>query len=127
MKTIGMVAKELGITVETIRFYEREGLMEQPIKPQVGYRRYDDAFINQLKFILKAKTLGFTLSEIQSLLRLSHSCQEVASIGQAKLALVQQKISDLQRLERVITSLINHCHTNKDPTNCPIIESLNKA
>ncbi|WP_105168837.1 MerR family transcriptional regulator [Pseudoalteromonas sp. T1lg23B] len=126
MKTIGVVAKELGISVETIRFYERKGLIEQPIKPANGYRVYSRNTIKRLKFILRAKTLGFTLSEILSLLNLSHNCKEVESIGLQKLALIRQKINDLKKLETVISDLTDTCQTNQNSDVCPIINSLSK-
>lgn len=126
MKTIGVVAKKLCISVETIRFYERKRLIEQPVKPESGYRIYNEDSIRRLKFILKAKTLGFTLSEISSLLSLSHNCKEVESIGLHKLALIRQKIDDLTKLENVIRNLTDTCHNNQDSDTCPIIDSLSK-
>lgn len=124
MKTIGVVAKELCINVETIRFYERKRLIAQPVKPASRYRIYDKNSIRRLKFILKAKTLGFTLSEISSLLSLSHNCKEVESIGLHKLALIRQKIDDLTKLENVISNLTDTCHNSQGSDTCPIIDSL---
>lgn len=124
MKTIGKLAKELNLNVETIRFYEREGLIEQPIKPQIGYRLYDDAIARQLKFICKAKALGFTLKEVAELMALDGECEKVASLGLQKLHIIQNKIADLQRLEKVIEEMTNSCLDNDDESNCPIIDSL---
>lgn len=124
MKTIGKLAKELNLNVETIRFYEREGLIEQPIKPQIGYRLYDDAIARQLKFIGKAKALGFTLKEVAELMALDGECEKVASLGLQKLHIIQNKIADLQRLEKVIEEMTNSCLDNDDESNCPIIDSL---
>lgn len=125
MKTIGKLAKELSINVETVRFYERKGLIVQPLKPDSGYRIYDNTHVNQLKFILKAKALGFTLDEVASLMSLSGSCADVESMGLQKLRLIREKISDLQRLEQVIQDMTNSCKANHDPNSCPIINSLN--
>ena len=124
MKTIGKLAKELNISVETIRFYERQGLIEQPPKPESGYRMYGDALVNQLKFIIKAKALGFTLKEIGSLMSLSGNCADIESMGLQKLQLIRDKIDDLQRLEKVIQDMTDSCKANQDPKTCPIINSL---
>lgn len=124
MKTIGKLAKELNISVETIRFYERKGLIQRPQKPESGYRMYSNAIAGQLKFIAKAKALGFTLKEISSLMSLSSNCAEVESIGLQKLELIQDKIKNLQRLEKVIQEMTDSCKLNKDPASCPIINSL---
>ncbi|TRY33978.1 MerR family DNA-binding transcriptional regulator [Aliiglaciecola sp. M165] len=125
MKTIGKLAKELDISVETIRFYERKGLIVQPLKPENGYRLYNNILANQLKFILKAKALGFTLHEIASLMSLSGNCADVESMGLQKLRLIREKIADLQRLEGVIKEMTDSCKANQDPNSCPIINSLN--
>jgi MerR family transcriptional regulator, mercuric resistance operon regulatory protein len=124
MKTIGKLAKELNISIETIRFYERQGLIEQPLKPESGYRKYDETHASQLKFILKAKALGFTLKEIESLMSLSSNCAEVESLGLQKLQLIRDKINDLQRLEKVIQDMTDSCKANQDPQSCPVINSL---
>lgn len=124
MKTIGKLAKELNINVETIRFYEKKGLILQPIKPKNGYRLYDNVTANQLRFIAKAKVLGFTLKEISSLMSMDGDCNQVETLGLQKLEVIRNKISDLQRLEKVISEMTNSCKTNKDQTHCPIIDSL---
>lgn len=124
MKTIGKLAKELDISVETIRFYERKGLIEQPLKPENGYRLYSNTIAHQLKFILKAKALGFTLNEIASLMSLSENCADVESMGLQKLQLIRDKITDLQRLEKVIQEMTDSCKSNQDPNTCPIINAL---
>ncbi|MGK0305035.1 MAG: MerR family mercuric resistance operon transcriptional regulator [Glaciecola sp.] len=124
MKTIGKLAKELDINVETIRFYEKEGLISQPTKPENGYRLYGNAIKNKLKFIAKAKALGFTLKEISSLMSMENNCVQVESLGLQKLEIIRNKISDLQRLETVISEMTNSCKTNQDQSFCPIIDSL---
>lgn len=124
MKTIGKLAKDLDISVETIRFYERKGLIVQPLKPESGYRLYNNIIANQLRFILKAKALGFTLNEIASLMSLSGNCADVESMGLQKLRVISDKIADLQRLEKVIQDMTDSCKANLDPNSCPIINSL---
>ena len=124
MKTIGKLAKEVNLSVETIRFYEREGLIKQPQKPRNGYRLYDDSIAKQLRFIGKAKALGFTLKEVASLMAMDSDCAKVESLGLKKLHIIQNKIADLQRLEKVIKEMTNSCRTNDDQSHCPIIDSL---
>tara|TARA_R110000744_G_scaffold20336_1_gene53350 strand:+ start:267 stop:644 length:378 start_codon:yes stop_codon:yes gene_type:complete len=124
MKTIGKLAKELDINIETIRFYEKKGLISQPLKPENGYRLYSTAVADKLRFIAKAKALGFTLNEISSLISMENNCVQVESLGLQKLDIIRNKISDLQRLERVISEMTNSCKTNKDHSCCPIIDSL---
>jgi MerR family mercuric resistance operon transcriptional regulator len=127
MKTIGVVAKELYINVETIKFYQRRGLIQQPQKPDSGYRRYSDSLINRIKFILKAKTLGFTLHEISSLLNLSDNCKEIEFMGLQKLDVIRKKIDDLKKLESVITNLTTTCQSNQNKRLCPIIDALSNS
>ena len=124
MKTIGKLAKEFDLSVETIRFYERKGLIQQPQKPLSGYRLYDDSIAKQIQFIRKAKALGFTLREISSLMSMDSNCAQVESLGLKKLKIIQNKISDLQRLEKLIKEMTNSCKSNDDQSHCPIIDSL---
>ena len=124
MKTIGKLAKELNINVETIRFYETKGLISQPIKPESGYRLYSGAIADKLRFIAKAKALGFTLKEISSLMSMENNCDQIESLGLQKLDIIRNKISDLQRLESVISEMTNSCKANQDKSSCPIIDSL---
>jgi MerR family mercuric resistance operon transcriptional regulator len=124
MKTIGKLAKELDINIETIRFYEKKGLISQPIKPESGYRLYSSSIADKLRFIAKAKALGFTLKEISSLMSMENNCAEVESLGLQKLDIIRNKIFDLQRLESVISKMTNSCKTNQDQYSCPIIDSL---
>jgi len=123
--TIGQLANTADINVETIRYYERRGLINRPIKPKIGYRKYDNEILQRLHFIRKAKTLGFKLEEIKNLILLSEGhCDDVQSIAQLKLDQVRGKLNDLHRLEDVLDELIRKCNKSKDKAHCPIIESL---
>lgn len=123
--TIGNLAKKVQIGVETIRFYERRGLIEQPQKPAEGYRVYPAETLNRIQFIKRAKELGFTLDEITNLLALGESpCLEVQGMAENKLDQVRTKINDLHRLKTVLDNLLTQCRTNPDESNCPIVESL---
>ena len=123
-KTISKVAKELDINIETVRFYERKGLIEQPLKPEVGYRHYPEKTINRIHFIKRSQELGFTLDEIANLLSLNDfPCNQVQELAVHKLISVQQKIANLQSLEEALQSLLNQCQNNNNE-HCPIIDSL---
>jgi len=123
-KTISKVAKELGINIETVRFYERKELIEQPLKPEVGYRHYSEKTINRIRFIKRSQELGFTLAEVSNLLSLNDSpCSQVQELTEHKLSSVHQKIAYLQRLEKALQGLLNQCQNNDDE-HCPIIDSL---
>lgn len=125
MYTIGKLAASVNLSVETIRYYETLQLIQQPIKPESGYRHYPDSIRIQLLFIKQAQGLGFTLNEIKKLLSLSHSnCSDVKVIAETKLISVQEKLSALKRLEATLSDLVLACENNSDLQPCPIIESL---
>ncbi|GAB1259704.1 Hg(II)-responsive transcriptional regulator [Teredinibacter haidensis] len=124
-RTISRLAKELGVNIETIRFYERKGLIQQPPKPTTGYRHYPSETVNRIHFIKRAQELGFTLDEIVHLLSLEDSpCSEVQTLANNKLEKVRSKILDLRRLENALEVLLSQCHENDDKSHCPIIDSL---
>ena len=123
--TISKVAKELSINVETVRFYERRGLITQPSKPEVGYRHYSRDTVNRIRFIKRSQELGFTLDEIANLLSLNDKpCSQVQKLAEQKLSAVKEKMADLQRLEKALNGLLVQCDNNEDDNRCPIIESL---
>jgi len=123
--TIGKLASSAGVNVETIRYYERRGLIDQPVKPGNGFRRYDKTILDRIIFIKKAQGLGFNLDEIENLLSLANGrCSEIQSLAEAKLGDVQLKIQDLQRLETVLADLVRQCNARLDKAHCPIIEVL---
>ncbi|GKT12828.1 MAG: MerR family transcriptional regulator, mercuric resistance operon regulatory protein [Thiomicrorhabdus sp.] len=128
--TIGTFAKISGVSVETIRFYQRKKLLNEPVKPYGGIRKYDLTDVKRVKFIKSAQGLGFSLDEIASLLALedgSHCCAEVRSLAQNKLLDVRAKIDELSRLERVLDELTITCTLTEDTSiSCPIISNLYK-
>ena len=125
MYTISKLAKEANVGVETIRFYERKGLLEQPIKPIQGYRQYTEQALSRVLFIKRAQYLGFTLAEISSLLILSASnCEDVQQLAEQKLAVIEDKLSDLLNLKESLVSLVSDCKNNPSDKDCPIIQSL---
>jgi MerR family mercuric resistance operon transcriptional regulator len=126
--TIGGLAKLANVNIETIRFYQRKGLLIQPIKPLTGYRKYDEQALSRIRFVKRAQEVGFTLSEIQSLLDIeSNNCNEVQHLAMEKLALTRQKIADLQRLENTLQNLVEQCEITQNKTHCPIVDSFNNS
>ena len=128
--TIGKVAKATGVGVETIRFYEREGLIDEPIRSTSGYRQYGPAAIKRLRFILCAKNLGFTLQEIKELLNLrtlnGASCADVQARAVAKLTNIEQRIEQLEAMKQSLTLLINQCTGELPLGECPILEAMDE-
>lgn len=125
MYTISQLAKSANVTVETVRYYERQGLIQQPKKPIQGYRKYSEQALTKVLFIKRAQHLGFTLSEIDTLIELSAgSCHEVQHLAEDKLAIVRAKIKDLKRLEKSLKQLISSCQSNPDTASCPMIDAL---
>ncbi len=115
MLSIGQVARRAGVGVETVRFYEREGLLEEPPRRASGYRQYSEQVVTRLRFIKRAQQLGFSLKEITKLLQLrvdAHtSCEEVKHRTEAKLAEVERKLVELQRMRQALLqvhSLYDH-------------------
>ena len=125
--TIGQLARKAEINLETIRYYERRGLIKCPDKPTTGYRQYSTDHLQQLFFINRAKALGFNLDEIENLLLLSGGhCTEIQSLAVQKLDQVQYKIRDLQKLEEVLSDLVRQCNASADKAHCPIVDALLK-
>jgi MerR family copper efflux transcriptional regulator len=128
--TIGRLAARAGIGVETIRFYERKGLIERPPRRLSGYRDYHVDAVERIRFIRSAKELGFSLNEIAELLSLrvdpKRSCGDVKLRASTKLADIRQKRRALGRMERVLTKLVAACETRRPTRDCPILEALEK-
>ena len=124
--TIGRLARRAGVNVETIRYYQRLNLIDEPAKPPSGVRRYSDVAVSRVRFIKRAQELGFSLAEIHRLLRLGdpQSCAEARALASEKLALVESRVADLQRLRGVLEDLIGRCDRRRGRVACPIIESL---
>lgn len=131
---IGEVAREAGVGVETIRFYEREGLLPEPPRRRAvhhrGYRVYGPESLHRLRFILRAKQLGFSLAEIRSLLELQSSeevdCQIIREKAEHHLSDVEDRLKDLQRMRHALQQLIDQCDKTADLDGCPFLEYLNE-
>jgi MerR family mercuric resistance operon transcriptional regulator len=126
--TIGEVAKAAQIGVETVRFYEREGLIAEPPRRRSGYRQYPPDTVRRLRFIRRAKELGFTLKEIGELLDLrvapARSCADVRALASAKIADVEAKLGDLARIQAALEKLARACRGKGPTSECPILDAL---
>ena len=127
--TIGALAETAGVNVETIRFYQRKGLMPEPEKPYGSIRRYGAAELARVRFIKSAQRLGFSLEEVGELLKLEDGarCSEARQLAEQKLVDVRQKLSDLQRIESVLAGLVARCSAVRGRVSCPLIASLQEA
>lgn len=124
--TIGRLAKESGIHFETIRYYQRLGLMPMPARPHGSVRRYGKDAVSRLRFIKRAQGLGFSLEEVKLLLDLSvgEHCAETRTLAEQKLRLVKRKISDLRGIQAALDKLIHACGAGRKGRGCPIIDTL---
>ena len=126
--TIGKVASGAGLAIDTVRYYEREGLIEKPARSASGYRHYRPDVIARLRFIRQAKDLGFSLSEIKELLALrvapGKSCADVRARAEAKIADVEQRVATLMRMKRALAKLASSCSGRGPTSECPILEAL---
>ena len=124
--TISKLAQEAGVNVETIRFYQRRGLLAEPDKPLGGIRRYGQAEVARVLFIKAAQPIGFTLDEVAQLLQLDDGtqCSDARAIAERKLADVRKRLADLQRIEGVLAQLVGRCATRRGKVCCPLIDAL---
>ena len=124
---IGKLSLETGVNIETIRYYERIGIMPAPPRTGGGQRNYGEEHLKRLPFIRRCRELGFSLDEIRALLGLAGghalTCAEVSGMARAHIADIRQKVKDLRKLERVLTELAARCHGRKVP-ECAILDAL---
>jgi MerR family mercuric resistance operon transcriptional regulator len=127
--TIGEFAASAGVNVETIRFYQRKGLLTEPDRPYGRIRRYGDAEVSRVRFVKSAQRLGFSLDEVAELLRLEDGahCQEARGLAEHKLVDVREKLDDLRRIESVLSTLVEDCRSANGSINCPLIFALHDA
>lgn len=127
---IGDVARLSGVGIETIRYYEKEGLLAAPARRPSGYRQYDDAAVQRLQFIRQSKQLGFSLSEIRELLRLwfdaNSRCVHVRTLAEARLADINQKIDELDAMRQKLTGVLAECQHQATIVDCPIFDVLGR-
>jgi MerR family mercuric resistance operon transcriptional regulator len=128
-RTIGRFARDAGVGVETVRYYQRRGLLPVPAHGATAYREYDDALLRRLRFIRRVQAAGFTLEEIRELLRLDRSRdrQRVRSLAGRKLDELDERIRELRRLRRALQDVVHDCEHGDAAAPCPIIESFDRG
>lgn len=124
--TISTLAKSAEVNVETVRFYQRKGLMKKPERPLGGIRRYRETDLARLRFIRSAQRLGFSLQEVKDLLRLEDGahCTEARRQAERKLADVRVRLDDLRRIETALEGLVDRCRVAGGRVRCPLIAAL---
>lgn len=124
--SIGGLAGEAGVNVETIRYYQRLGLLVIPPKPLGGQRRYSPDQVRRVRFIKRAQALGFTLAEVGELLTLDAalSCTETRALADRKRRLIEQKMADLEAMHTLLSDLVKQCDRSRGDSPCPIIDVL---
>jgi Hg(II)-responsive transcriptional regulator len=124
----GAVAELAGVNIETLRYYERRKLLACPPRTESGYRLYTSEAVRQVRFIKKAQLLGFTLEEIRDLIGLSHAapapCREVRDLVDRKIAFIDEKIRQLQSMQKALRTLSAGCPGSGKKIDCPILDSL---
>ena len=125
-KTVGQASKESGIGIETIRYYEKEGIIPSVGRASNGRRQFSSSDISRLRFIKRFRSLGFSIPDIRSLQKLAFSkdnnCEKAATIGERNLEVVRAKISELQEIEVALVQLVKQCEAN--PEKCPMLAEL---
>jgi MerR family transcriptional regulator, mercuric resistance operon regulatory protein len=123
--TVGKLAQMAGVNVETIRYYQRIGLLHQPPKPLTGFRKYPEEFARRIRFIKRAQQLGFSLQEISDLLRLGDGqCDQVRKLAEQKRDRVRRRIDDLIAIQGVLDDLIECCLSDRSSEHCSLIDAL---
>lgn len=124
--TIGKLARLAKVNIETIRYYQRRGLLAEPKKPYMGYRRYPADIVKHIRFIKRAQALGFTLNEVTILMGLeaARACGKTRALAVDKINAIDDKLTALTIMRRALTSLVRQCDTGKSLKRCPIIQVL---
>jgi Hg(II)-responsive transcriptional regulator len=124
---IGHLASRAGVGVDTVRFYEKRGLLAEPERTTSGYRTYDPATVVRLRFIVRAKELGFTLREIGALLALrgeGDSCADVRELAARKIEEIDHRIQSLEQIRAALAHLASRCEERATPGDCALLEAL---
>lgn len=126
--TIGAFAGAADVSVETVRFYQRRGLLTEPVRPSGRIRRYGSSDVARVRFIKAAQRLGFSLDEVAGLLSLDDGahCDEARALAEAKLLNVRGKLADLRRIEKALAALVRECCATTGTVSCPLISTLQK-
>jgi MerR family mercuric resistance operon transcriptional regulator len=124
--TIARLAQAADVGVETVRYYERRGLVPRPTRKVGAYRRYDGNHVARIRFIKRAQELGFSLEEIEGLLELQDGTDRrtIRSIAGNRLGQIRSRIADLHRMEKALAHVLHECETHSAKPHCPIIEAI---
>lgn len=127
--TIGRLAASAEVHVETVRYYQRRGLLPEPSRPHGGVRHYGEAEVARLQFIRRAQAMGFTLDEIAGLLEIKgkRACEQTQQLTEHKLADVRQRLAELRRLERELVAMVEECRCASPDGDCPTLNLLERA
>lgn len=129
--TIGRMAEAAGVNVPTVRYYERRGIIAEPPRTASGYRQYDEAVVERIRFIRRAQDLGFALEEIEDLLALRvddpAACGTVEAATRAKLDSVESKLRELERLRAILRGLVRSCEQREQTAECPVLALLEEG
>ena len=127
---IGAAAEQAGVNVQTLRYYERRGLLPRPPRRSSGYREFPDEAVRVVRFIKRAQDLGFTLDEIEELLRLRHDKRRdrgrIRAVAEKRVRQIERKVAELQAMKQALSHLV-HCCQEGSTLECPIIEALDGA
>lgn len=128
----GALARSSGVNVETLRYYERRGLLPRPPRTDGGYRRYPEETVRRLRFVKRAQALGFSLEEIRELLSMrvdprGRRCEAVRLRAAGKVGEVREKIAALRRIERALGRLVEACEGRRGTSTCPILNALDES
>lgn len=128
--TIGQLAKKARVNIETVRYYERRGLIPEPPRSEAGYRKYPQSDVARILFIKRAKELGFSLKEIGELLFLridpDTTCGDIVIKAELKITEIEKKIQTLQRMAKALSDLMKSCNGTGPTSDCPILEALDQ-
>ena len=127
--TIGTLARNAGVNVETVRYYQRRGLLAEPPRPLGGVRRYGEEALRRLHFIRQCQSLGFSLDEVGELLALDDGrhCTEASALAADRLKDVRVRLARLRRIERVLAGLVSQCRRSRGRMRCPLIDALSSG
>ncbi len=127
--TIGALAESTGVNVESIRYYQRKGLLAKPVKPHGSIRRYGGDDLARVRFIKAAQRLGFTLDEVGELLQLEDGaeCHMAHDMAERKLEAIRERLADLQRIEAALGELVERCDGSTGAVKCPLIAALRRG
>ncbi len=127
--TIGTLARNAGVNVETVRYYQRRGLLAEPPRPLGGVRRYGEEALRRLHFIRQCQSLGFSLDEVGELLALDDGrhCTEASALAADRLKDVRVRLARLRRIERALAGLVSQCQRSRGRMRCPLIDALSSG